>query len=201
MFHIPPRSHQPALFGSVPDEQRRSASRLRRHRPADGQQRDGGRRVVVGAVPDGVAVHGIALAVVILVRAEQHVLAGEPRVTSGHLGDDVDRRIGEALGDDRRDQPRIRLERRAPARIRARRAAASRAARPAAPPCRRDRGRRCRAGNEIGDAVPLIDRVVGHDGDNRGRRGCRRRALDAAQPGPQRRSVPGPAPGCCSAGA
>src|SRR5690606_11182876 len=108
----PARAHEAALLGAVPDEQYGAAAGLLGERAADREQRDGRRRVVVRAVPDRVAVYRVAHAIVVLVRAEQHVLAGEVRIAAGHHGGDVDARILERLREDPGVQPVARGERR-----------------------------------------------------------------------------------------
>ena len=74
MPRVPARAEESALLRAMPDEERRATAGLSRERAADREQRDAHRRVVVGAVVDGVATHRRAHAVVILMRAEKDVL-------------------------------------------------------------------------------------------------------------------------------
>src|SRR3954471_4082934 len=94
---VPVRAEEATLLGAVPDEERRPRPRLLRPGTADREQRHAHRRVVVGAVPDRVAVDRIAHAVVILMAAERHVLASPRWISARYLRDDVHRRIREAL--------------------------------------------------------------------------------------------------------
>ena len=91
MVDVPSRPEQSALLGAVPDEQHRTRRRMLDERARRGEQRHAHRRVVVGAVPDRVAVHRIARAVVILVPAEQDVFVRQrgsvPRTTPMTLPD------------------------------------------------------------------------------------------------------------------
>ena len=86
------RAEQAALLRAMEDEERRALARLLHPRARDREQRDARRRVVVGAVPDGVAGHRVAHAVVILVRAEEDVLVAQLRIRAAHHADDVHRR-------------------------------------------------------------------------------------------------------------
>ena len=111
MRHVVARAQQSTLFRAVKDEQRRTPARLLLERPRDREDRGTRRGIVVRAVPDRVARHGVTHAVVILVRAEDDILVAQLRVRAADLADHVHRRALEAFA----AQPDLRrLPRRTP---------------------------------------------------------------------------------------
>src|ERR1019366_10183680 len=68
----------------------RALARLLHPRARDREQGHACRAVVVGAAPGRVAVDIVSHAVVVLMRAVEHVLVAEPGVGSSDLADDVD---------------------------------------------------------------------------------------------------------------
>ena len=158
----------PRSSDAVPDEERGPSQRRRGDRPTDGEERDRRARVVIRAVPDVVAVHGVALAVVVLMRAEEHVLARERGIAARHLRDDVDRRILKAVREDRRDERRVGGERPAERRflhVEQRHAARGHALIGGAVGIEAVRAARERDGR----AIPLVFELVGDERDDRGR--------------------------------
>ena len=94
---VPARPQQATLLGAVPDEQRRAPGGVLHESASDGEHGHARRGVVVGAVPDGVAIHGVANAVVVLVATVEDHFIPQLGVGAAHTADDVHRGVGVAV--------------------------------------------------------------------------------------------------------
>ena len=97
MEDVIPRPNQPLLLGAMPDKQGGPPSGMLGEGLPNRQDPDADAPVVIGPIPNRIARHRGFDPIMILVGAEEDILAPYSGIGAGDLGDHIDRRIGEAI--------------------------------------------------------------------------------------------------------